>query len=135
MLIWEYVGPKGQRAFTDAVLEVRQRSRLDAKLDLMETGGFEVANQVLAPVRGFGLLRKLKIEVQKVALRPLFCFGPFAGQSNLTFLLCAREVNWDWEPANSREIANQRREEILSGDSPRYLLRGEMDEPDPNQTN
>ena len=113
MTIVEYLSRRNLGAYTDWDLEVRQRARMDSKLLMMNNGGHQVADLMLSPVSGFGLLRKLKVLVQKVQLRPLFCFGPFDVDGTLTFLMPAKEIQNDWSPKNAREVAQDRRTKIL----------------------
>lgn len=109
---WEYLDRRGQRVFTAwrERLKPAERARVDDKMRAVET--FGTTAPCLKPVTGFPHLRKIRIFVPDQNLRPLLCLGPFDLHSEFTLLIGAREQDFDWDPANAREEAMTRREEI-----------------------
>lgn len=125
MILWEYVAPQKWGVLTGWELQSRERARLEAKLDQLAKADYETSKMLVHSVRGYGRLRKIKVRAQKVQLRPLLCFGPIDGRTELTFLCGAYERNSQWEPANAREIASQRIVEVVNDPSTRGVYEPE----------
>ncbi len=76
------------------------QATFDAKLDLLK--GYkpvDMRRPAVGKLELFEDVYELRFEEDGVAWRPLFCFGPEAGQ--ITFLVPARELNRRFEPRSA----------------------------------
>lgn len=92
-----------------------RRARLDLKIDLLERSGDSLPPKLITPTSGKPRYRHiLEMRVNgQVALRPMLCRGPFAMQSEFTFLLGAEEHDRKYVPSDAPKQADQNRIVLL----------------------
>ena len=93
--VWEALEPDGEGVVTHWRLQVEQRAKLDAKLDMLRAAEVdELTRQAHLPpnllagpgINGQKWIYKLKIK-GRVALRPMLCLGPVETRGEWTISL------------------------------------------------
>lgn len=104
--IFDFVNSKGLNEFKEwsEKLQKIQRAKLNEKLDKLMLVGDELM-PVLLTDAGITNIRKLRIKVQNVQLRPLLCNGPINKESEYTLLMGAKEIGDKWEPESAPQKA------------------------------
>jgi len=92
-----------------------RRARLDLKIELLERSGDSLPPKLITPTSGKPRYRNiLEMRVNgRVALRPMLCRGPFAMQSEFTFLFGAEERNRKYVPLDAPQRADKNRLVLL----------------------
>lgn len=113
--IFDFVNKKGVNEFKEwsENLQKSQRAKLNEKIDKLALYGDELMPQLLTD-SGENGIKKLRITVQNVQLRPLLCNGPINNETEYTFLMGAKEIGGEWEPKNARETARKNMDEIIA---------------------
>jgi hypothetical protein len=93
-------------------LQVKERAKLNNKIDALALHGAELIPGLVAPTRTASIF-KLKVQGQ-VKLRPMLCEGPGEGEPAFTLLLGAFEIQWEYDPANAPDIAAGYRADLLA---------------------
>ena len=92
-------------------LQKKERAKLNAKIDALELYGSDLIPGILAPT-GVPNIFKLRVKGQ-VQLRPMVCEGP-GKEAAFTFLLGAKEISSEYEPANAPVTAARLRTDLLA---------------------
>ncbi len=92
-------------------LQKKQIAKLNQKLDKLEISGDELMPQLLTDSNVPGV-KKLRITVQNVQLRPLLCNGPVNNDKEYTLLMGAKEIGDKWHPKKAPETALKKLKEI-----------------------
>jgi len=127
VILYEWTDHRGRGVLSDYPLEQAQLAKLDQLLDRIEELDrldHQSTQGLIFPFRKE--LKKLKIRGD-VALRPIPVLGPFDKDSEVTFLLVAREKDRKLDPPKRRaiRIASDRLKDIL--DNPRRRRRYDRD--------
>ena len=113
--LWDYMAESGNELQAWAKrtnLGVRDRARLNQKLDMLERNGFDVRLSFIAATSGdFNHIYKIRVTTD-IQMRPMFCRGPADMHSEITLLCGAIEKGDKYEPPNAAAISEQRRLEI-----------------------
>lgn len=111
--IYDYVHPvEGNLMKKWSVgLQKKERAKLNSKIDALAMHGADLIPGILAPT-GTPSIFKLKAQGQ-VKLRPMVCEGPGTGEAAFTFLLGAKEISWEYDPANAPSLAADIRSDLL----------------------
>ena len=89
-------------------------ARLNRKLKMLADNGPNLGPKLLAgPLRGYAHIYKIRVN-GRVALRPLLCKGPIDNDHEFTLLEGAFEQDRKWVPSNAREVAVDRRTEVIN---------------------
>jgi hypothetical protein len=118
--ICDYVNPtKGNliRRWRDG-LQKSERAKLDFKVDALALHGTHLIPNMVAPT-GVPSIFKLKVQ-GKVKLRPMLCQGPGDSES-FTFLLGAKEIQFEYEPSKADETAAAYRKDLIANPNRREL--------------
>jgi len=91
-------------------LQVKERAKLDFKVDVLAIHGTQLIPNVVSPT-GVSSIFKLKVQGQ-VKLRPMLCEGP-GDAISFTFLLGAKEVQFELVPSGAPEIAANYRKDLV----------------------
>lgn len=110
--IYDYVNANGKNEFHEWLkrIDIRQRAKLDSKIDMLEMSGAELPPNLLSPCDG--PIKKIKVQGNP-KLRPRLCAGPIDTGTEYTMLVGATERDMKDVPPNVVQIAKTRREEIL----------------------
>jgi hypothetical protein len=92
-------------------LQAREKAKLDFKVDALEEHGTELIPGMVAPT-GTPSIFKLKVQ-GAVKLRPMLCEGP-GEKISFTFLIGAKEVQWQYEPVDAPAIASGYRDDLIA---------------------
>jgi hypothetical protein len=92
-------------------MQKRDRGRLDSKIDMLERAGDDLPPGLLQNTRCNHIM-ELAVN-GRVALRPMLCRGPFAMQSEFTFLLGAVERDTEYVPRDAPERAERNRLDLI----------------------
>lgn len=113
--IFDYVNNKGTNEFKEwsRKLQKIQRAKLNEKLDKLMLVGDGLMPELLTDA-GITNIKKLRIKVQNVQLRPLLCNGPIDKESEYTLLMGAKEVGDKWEPKSAPQKAFNRMQEVTT---------------------
>ena len=130
--LWEWIDGSGRGAVTDWGLQVRQRARLDQKLEMLRKAEIDSTGRVNLPqdllagpgYRGQKWIYKLKVH-GNVQLRPMVTLGPINGDEEWTILVPAIEENRRLIPADAPQTATARRAEILIDEGRRRQILGD----------
>jgi hypothetical protein len=111
--IYDYIHPVDGNLMKkwSAGLQKKERAKLNSKIDALEMHGADLIPGILSPT-GVPNIFKLRVK-GKVQLRPLVCEGPGHGKLAFTFLLGAKEISSEYDPANALEMAEEIRNELL----------------------
>jgi hypothetical protein len=129
MKVYEWIDENGVGVVTGWRLQTAQRTRLDAKIDMLVKAVVDPVtrkadlppNLLAGPgVYGQPFIYKLKAR-GNVQLRPMICLGPF-DQTDWTILFPSTEKSGDIVPSNAADLAEIRRREILANRTRRRLL-------------
>jgi len=129
MKVFEWVDENGVGVVTGWRLQAAQRSRLDAKIDMLTEAVVDpVTRQANLPsnllagpgYEGQPFIYKLKAR-GNVQLRPMICLGPFH-LNEWTILYPATEKSGALIPVDAADKAETRRKEILVNKNRRRLL-------------
>ncbi len=93
-------------------MQKRDRGRLDSKIDMLAKSGDDLSPGLLQNTRCRHIM-ELAVNGQ-VALRPMLCRGPFAMQSEFTFLLGVVERDRRYVPPDAPERAEANRLDLLA---------------------
>ena len=112
--LFDYVDPAGRDGFRQwsERQEKRQLGQLNLKLDMLQQYGDDVGSNVL--MRMSATIFKLKAKTKQVQLRPMICKGPINDDAEFTLLIGAVEVQWQLQPADAVERAEERRLEVIA---------------------
>ena len=99
-------------------LQTNERAKLDFRVDALEEHGTELIPGIVSPT-GVSSIFKMKVQGQ-VKLRPMLCEGP-GDKISFTFLLGAKEVQWEYEPAKAPETAAEYRKDLIAEPTRRCL--------------
>lgn len=113
--LYDYVDAGGANDFAAWCRELQRPdlARLNRKLKMLADNGPDLGPKLLAgPLKGYAHIRKIIVN-GRVALRPLLCKGPIDNDHEFTLLEGAFERDREWIPANAREIAVERRQEVI----------------------
>jgi hypothetical protein len=112
--IYDYVHPvEGNLMKKWSVgLQKKERARLNSKIDALAMHGADLIPGILSPT-GVPNIFKLKVKGQ-VQLRPMVCEGPGHAEPAFTFLLGAKEISSEYEPANAPSAAAEIRDDLLA---------------------
>ncbi len=96
-------------------LQKTERAKLAEKFVRLETQGQDglFPGLVVGPLRGARHIYEIKIN-GPVAVRPLLCKGPQNMNQEYTILMIAQERDNQWVPRNAPQIAENRRQEIIT---------------------
>ena len=96
-------------------LQKKERAKLARKFIALETNGQDelYPGLVSGPLRGARHIYEIKIN-GPVAVRPLLCKGPQNMNQEYTILMIAQERDNQWVPRNAPQIAENRRQEIIT---------------------
>ena len=114
--LYDYVDAGGDNDFAPWCrgLQRPDLARLNRKLKMLADNGPDLGPKLLAgPLKGYAHIYKIIVN-GRVALRPLLCKGPIDNDHEFTLLKGAFERDREWDPANAREIAVDRREEVIN---------------------
>jgi len=100
-------------------LQKKERAKLNSKIDALSMHGADLIPGILAPT-AVPAIFKLKIQGQ-VKLRPMVCQGPGRAEASFTFLLGAKEISWEYDPANAPDLAAEIRNDLLAHPDRRTL--------------
>ncbi|OHC61711.1 MAG: hypothetical protein A2040_12770 [Rhodocyclales bacterium GWA2_65_19] len=119
--LFDYRAPSGQNDFKawTKTLQPAQRSKLNAKLDMLKMLGDALLPQVLTGTDTAGIY-KLRVK-GNVQLRPMLCSGPINVDREFTLLLGAVEVGGTLKPKNAAAIAAGRKDEVRSDPDKRRI--------------
>ena len=95
-----------------AGLQKKERARLNSKIDALAMYGADLIPGILAPT-GVPNIFKLRVK-GRVQLRPMVCEGPGHGEAAFTFLMGAKEISSDYQPAEAPETAAAIRNDLLA---------------------
>jgi len=95
-----------------AGLQKKERAKLNSKIDALAMHGTDLIPGILSPT-GVPNIFKLRVKGQ-VQLRPLLCEGPGHAEAAFTFLLGAKEIASEYEPANAPDRAAELRNDLLA---------------------
>lgn len=90
----------------------KDRSRLDLRIDLLREQGDNLFPKMLQSTRQRHIM-EIAVNGQ-VALRPLLCRGPFAIQTEYTFLFGAVEQNRKYVPRDALSRAEAHRLDLIA---------------------
>lgn len=112
--IFDYVNARGENEFKiwTEDLQKRQRTKLNQKLDMLETLGGQLPPRLLSDSGTRGI-KKLKIQ-GNVKLRPLLCEGPVNNHSEYTLLMGAKEIGDRWSPTDAPSTASNKKDEVVA---------------------
>jgi len=138
MMIWDFLSPPPrrenliQRWAREDRLTVRDRARLNQKLDRLQQLEFDLAihlHLLAGPVRKQRHIYKLVV-YGDVMLRPMLCRGPLPEEMHLayTLLLGAVEVGNRLQPDNAPAVAEERRQAVLEKPRERRQLHERFEE-------
>jgi len=111
--IYDYVHPTHgnlMRPWCDR-LQAKEKAKLDFKVDALEKHGTDLIPGMVAPT-GTPAIFKLKVQ-GVVKLRPMLCEGP-RDKVSFTFLIGAKEVQWQYEPADAPAVAADYRRDLIA---------------------
>jgi hypothetical protein len=92
-------------------------ARLSRKLRALEDNGPYLGPKLLAgPIKHHANIYKIIVN-GRVALRPLLCRGPIDMEREFTLLNGAVERDRRFVPANAPEVAEERRQEVITDPS------------------
>lgn len=108
-----------------ATLQARHRARLDAKIDALEVNGFQVllGSKLLTDTRS-PHIKEIVLNSREIAVRILCCRGPVNKDREVTLLYGCFERNRKYEPKDALDIAEQRRQAVISNPLKRRTRRG-----------
>lgn len=110
--LYDYLDAAGVNVIAEWSRELQkpQRAKLNSKIDMLKLHGENLFPELLTNTPTAGI-RKLRIKVGNVQLRPLLCRGPH-GEAEYTFLAGAKEVGGDFEPKDAVDTADARKSTI-----------------------
>lgn len=116
--LFDYINNKGENEFKkwSETLQKIQRAKLNQKLDKLELVGDSLMPELLTDTGIIGI-KKLRIKVQNVQLRPLLCNGPINKESEYTLLMGAKEIGDKWSPQNAPQKALDKMREVIKNPS------------------
>lgn len=116
--LFDYINNQGENEFKkwSEALQKTQRAKLYQKLDKLELVGDGLMPELLTDTSITGI-KKLRIKVQNVQLRPLLCNGPINKESEFTLLMGAMEKGDKWSPKDAPQKALDKREEVIKDPS------------------
>lgn len=120
--IFDFVNKKGVNEFKkwSENLQKPQRAKLNEKIDKLAFYGDELMPQLLTD-SGENGIKKLRITVHNVQLRPLLCNGPINNETEYTFLVGAKEIGDEWAPKDARKTARNNMDEIIANPEERRI--------------
>ncbi len=129
MKVFEWIDEKGVGVVSGWKLQTAQRTRLEAKLDMLLRATIHPDTRIasLPPdllvgpgFNGQPFIYKLKAR-GNVQLRPMVCLGPFE-LTDWTILYPATEKQFELIPADAADKAEERRKVLLANPGRRRLL-------------
>ena len=109
---FDYIDSQGRNVMQywadNLPMSKRDRGRLDSKIDLLGSEGDNLPPGLLQDTR-CSHIKEIAVN-GRMALRAMLCRGPFAMQSEFTFLLGAVERDMKYAP---RDAPNARKETVL----------------------
>ena len=119
--LYDYVTVDGSNPVLEWAqgLEVPQRAKLNAKLDMLAREGPNLRPQVLTGTDAPGI-QKLRVK-GNVQLRPLLCDGPAQVGEEFTLLAGAKEVGDVLRPAGVLDTAVSRKDEVVANPQTRRV--------------
>ena len=114
-LLYDYVSANGVNEFQlwTARLETIQIAQLNQKLDKVATHGDGMPPDTLTDSAVPGI-KKLRIRVGGVQLRPMLTKGPLHGEQAYTMLAGATERDFKLHPIGIEQKSKTRKDEILA---------------------
>jgi hypothetical protein len=119
--LYDYVDAGGTNDFAGWCREIQRPdlARLNRKLKMLADNGPDLGPKLLAgPLKGYAHIHKIIVN-GRVALRPLLCKGPINNDPEFTLLKGAFERDGEWVPSKAREIAVDRRQEVINDSNAR----------------
>lgn len=118
--IWHFLNEQGEDVIQEWVqrhVQRREMGRLQNKVDMLARSGSGLVPHLLADT-GEPHIKKLKVK-GSVQLRPLLCriTDNDADEEEFVLLMGAKEVGFQYEPADALKEAAQRREVVLNDES------------------
>jgi hypothetical protein len=114
--LFDYLDTHGRNVMQDWAdslpMQRRDRGRLDSKIDMLAKAGDQLPPGLLQNTRCRHIM-EIKVNGQ-VALRPMLCRGPFAMQSEFTFLLGVVERDRRYVPPDAPERAEANKLDLLA---------------------
>jgi hypothetical protein len=114
--LFDYLNGRGENEFKAWTIKQQKgyRAKLNARIDLLEKLGMSLLPHMLeGPLNGFPNTYKLTMK-GRVQLRPMLCRGPIDNDNEFTFLIGATERDWEYNPRNAPQRAEDRRFEIIA---------------------
>lgn len=113
--LFDYVDSRGRNVMQDWAdnlhMEKEYRGRLDSKIDMLANAGDQLPPGLLQKTK---CVHIMELAVSgRVALRLMLCRGPFAMQSEFTFLFGATERDKKYVPRDAPQRAETNRLDLL----------------------
>jgi len=120
--LYDYVDRRGDNIILKWMqsLQVPDRARLKAKMDMLRKNGPDLPTGLLSDTR-ISNIKKIRVN-GRVALRPMLCRGPIWMDKEFTFLLGATERDGKLSPIDAPEIADRHRAKVRSAPSERRVI-------------
>jgi hypothetical protein len=99
-------------------LQKKERAKLNNKIDALSMHGKDLIPGIVAPT-GIPAVFKLKVHGQ-VQLRPMLCEG--CGDDTFTFLMGAKEIQWEYDPKGAPDTAATFRKDLMSDPQKRSVI-------------
>lgn len=121
-LLYDYLDEQGENVIKKWIddLQVKERSKLEQKLDSLIKNGDALLPDTLSPTKKPGIL-KLRVH-GGVQLRPLLCRGPVNPTTEYTLLSGAKEVGSKFVPRGVLELAESRKAIVQNNPLERRIL-------------
>ena len=113
-ILFDYIDANGVNVFRQWSLNLqpKERSKLNAKLDMLRINGEVLFPHILTDTDVPGIL-KLRVKGQ-VQLRPLLCRGPIKVKTDFTLLMGAKEVGDEIKPKKAFETADSYKQQVIA---------------------
>jgi hypothetical protein len=111
-IIYDYVHPTRGNVIREwsERLQKKERAKFNNRIDALAMHGTGLIPGIVSPT-GVASIFKLKVH-GRVQLRPMLCEGP--GDSAFTFLLGAKEIQDDYDPADAPNTAADHRRDLMT---------------------